>query len=64
MIRELSAIHVYLYAIGGSTVEWRGTIYKLNGDGTAIPAASYPSGIFTFTEFLNPIAWLTYFADV
>lgn len=63
-MRELSAIHVYLYAIGGSTVEWRGTIYKLNGDGTVMPAAGYPSGLFTFSEFLNPMAWLSYMDNV
>ncbi|KAJ3210301.1 hypothetical protein HDU67_005420 [Dinochytrium kinnereticum] len=33
-VREITALPVYLYACAGSTVEWRGTLYRLKNDGT------------------------------
>ncbi|KAJ1550972.1 hypothetical protein HK096_003921 [Nowakowskiella sp. JEL0078] len=33
-LREITAIPLYVYSIFGSTVDWRGTIYQLNWDGT------------------------------
>lgn len=63
-VRELSAIHVYLYAVAGSTVEWRGIIYKLRGDGTVIPTSEYPNGIYTYSELLNPMAWFAFISSM
>lgn len=33
-LRELLALPIYLWAIAGSGVEWRGTRFYLNSDGT------------------------------
>ncbi|KAJ3105717.1 hypothetical protein HDU97_007694 [Phlyctochytrium planicorne] len=34
LLREVSALPVYLYACAGSTVEWRGALFRLKNDGT------------------------------
>ncbi|OAJ44958.1 hypothetical protein BDEG_28133 [Batrachochytrium dendrobatidis JEL423] len=37
LVRELSAIPVYIWAMSGSTVEWRGSRFYLHTDGTVEP---------------------------
>ena len=37
IVRELSAIPVYIYAYAGTIIEWRGKQYRINNDGTAEP---------------------------
>ncbi|KAJ3236886.1 hypothetical protein HDU81_010251 [Chytriomyces hyalinus] len=37
ILREVTALPVYLYAYAGSHVEWRGKPFKLKSDGTVVP---------------------------
>ncbi|KAJ3117733.1 hypothetical protein HDU96_005863 [Phlyctochytrium bullatum] len=45
LTREVTALPVYLYACAGSTVDWRGTLFRLKSDGTVeqAPAALQPT---------------------
>ncbi|KAJ3333527.1 hypothetical protein HDU76_007057 [Blyttiomyces sp. JEL0837] len=41
LVREITALPVYLYACAGSTVEWRGSLFILKNDGTVEQAPSH-----------------------
>ncbi|KAJ3218784.1 hypothetical protein HDU67_004032 [Dinochytrium kinnereticum] len=45
LVREVTALPVYLYACAGSTVAWRGTLYRLKNDGTVeqVPDSMQPA---------------------
>ncbi|TPX75391.1 hypothetical protein CcCBS67573_g03318 [Chytriomyces confervae] len=50
MLREVTALPVYLYAYAGSHVEWRGKPFKLKSDGTVVPcppASETPESIWS-----------------
>lgn len=51
--RELTAIYIYMYAVAGSTVEWRGKTYKLNRDGTVF--VSKAKSTSTLDELVNKL---------
>ncbi|KAJ3023710.1 hypothetical protein HKX48_001600 [Thoreauomyces humboldtii] len=38
VVRELATLPLWIYAMAGSTVEWRGKLFWLNSDGTVQPA--------------------------
>ncbi|KAJ3191414.1 hypothetical protein HK101_007803 [Irineochytrium annulatum] len=44
-VREVTALPVYLYACAGSTVEWRGALFRLKNDGTVEEAAPTTSAV-------------------
>jgi ceramide glucosyltransferase len=59
LVREVFALHLYFYAVAGATVEWRGTMYKLNPDGSVLEAARSESGLQRLLEWLTPTSWLS-----
>lgn len=40
LLREFSALPIYLYGCAGNSIQWRGTLFKLLNDGTAYPLPS------------------------
>ncbi|KAJ3089725.1 hypothetical protein HK102_005661 [Quaeritorhiza haematococci] len=45
VIREVSAFHLYLYAVSGSTVDWRGNLFRLRYDMTVEPVSGGGTGV-------------------
>ena len=57
LMREILALHLYFYAIAGSTVEWRGALYQLNQDGTVQLAFRDASLLQKTFGWLLPSSW-------